>query len=68
MPETTRHPASALPPRVCPLERARPLFKLRSLSTLRAMTFPLFLGILFGAMATVATLTYLFSRGDSGHH
>ena len=44
------------------------LFKARSLSTLRAMTFPLFLGILFGAMATVVTLTWLFSRGDSSHH
>jgi hypothetical protein len=32
------------------------------------MTFPLFLGILFGAMATTATLTWLFSRGDSHHH
>jgi len=32
------------------------------------MTFPMFLGILFGAMATTATLTWLFSRGDSHHH
>jgi hypothetical protein len=32
------------------------------------MTFPLFLGILFGALTTVSVLTYVFSRGDSAHH
>ena len=31
------------------------------------MTFPLFLGILFGAIATAALLGYVFSRGESHH-
>jgi hypothetical protein len=31
------------------------------------MSFPLFLGILFGAIATAALLGYLFSRGDAHH-
>lgn len=33
-----------------------------------AMTFPVFLAVLFGAMATVSLLTWLGSRGDSSHH
>jgi hypothetical protein len=32
------------------------------------MTFPLFLGVLFGALATVSVITWLSSRGDSSHH
>jgi hypothetical protein len=31
------------------------------------MSFPLFLGILFGAISTAALLGYLFSRGDAHH-
>jgi hypothetical protein len=31
------------------------------------MPFPMFVGILFGAIATAALLGYLFSRGDSHH-
>jgi len=33
-----------------------------------AMTFPLFLSVLFGAMATASVLAWFFSRGDSAHH
>jgi hypothetical protein len=32
------------------------------------MSFPVFLGILFGAMTVAATLSYLFSRGGGGAH
>jgi hypothetical protein len=32
------------------------------------MSFPVFLGVLFGAIATAATLGYLFSRGEEEHH
>jgi hypothetical protein len=33
------------------------------------MTFPLFLGVLFGILSTAATLAWLFARGEgSGHH
>ncbi len=31
------------------------------------MSFPVFLGILFGAISTAALLGYLFSRGDAHH-
>jgi len=35
----------------------------------RRMTFPLFLGVLFGALSFAACLAWLFARGeDSGHH
>ena len=32
------------------------------------MTFPLFLGVLFGAVATSAFLSWFFSRGEDAHH
>jgi hypothetical protein len=32
------------------------------------MTFPLFLGILAGAITVTVTLTWLFSRGEDAHH
>lgn len=32
------------------------------------MSFPLFLGILFGAIATASLLGFLFSRGGDAHH
>lgn len=31
------------------------------------MSFPVFLGILFGAIATAAFLGWVFSRGDAHH-
>jgi len=31
------------------------------------MSFPLFLGILFGAISLAALLGFLFSRGDAHH-
>jgi hypothetical protein len=31
------------------------------------MPFPMFVGILFGAISTAALLGYLFSRGDAHH-
>ncbi len=31
------------------------------------MSFPMFLGILFGAITLAATLGYLFSRGEAHH-
>ena len=32
------------------------------------MSFPMFVGILFGAISTAALLGFLFSRGDEAHH
>jgi hypothetical protein len=38
------------------------------LAKVARMPFPMFLGILFGAIATAALLGYLFSRGGNAHH
>lgn len=32
------------------------------------MSFPLFLGLLFGALSLAAVIAWIFARGESGAH